>query len=179
VTITTEPAAGSSAIDGTDYVSGSTTLTFNKGQACVSGTPMLPLTEDETANEANETVQVTLSNPSKGWTLGTPETAAFTIQEEGTPMAPLSNVGASASGTTITLSWTDSNIDAVDHYHILRSTTQGSGFTEIATVPGSTTNPFFSYADPNLASNTTYYYEIYAESDGLTGPIATTSATTG
>ncbi len=72
------------------------------------------------------------------------------------PTAPNSLV-AVASGTSISLSWTAStdNVGVVG-YQILRSTTNGSGYSQITT---SNTN---SYTNNGLNVGTTYYYVIKA-----------------
>jgi hypothetical protein len=67
---------GITATSGDDYTDVNGTLTFNPGQ--ISQTFDVPIIDDNLANEADEQVQLTLSNPSNA-TLGTPNPAILTI----------------------------------------------------------------------------------------------------
>jgi hypothetical protein len=72
-----------------------------------------------------------------------------------TPPAAPTGVSASASSqTAINVSW--SAASGATSYKIFRSTTSGSGYTQVGT---STTT---SFADSGLACNTTYYYVVTA-----------------
>jgi hypothetical protein len=62
---------------GSDYTSTSGTLTFNQGET--SKTISIPIVNDGVF-EADETVNITLSSPTGGATLGTPATATLTIK---------------------------------------------------------------------------------------------------
>jgi len=68
--------ANGTAIVGADYTSASGTLSFGSGQTSKTFTvPILP----DTLDEPNETVALTLSNPTGGATLGTPVSSVLTV----------------------------------------------------------------------------------------------------
>jgi glycosidase len=90
------------------------------------------------------------------------------------PSAP-TTLAATASGTTINLTWTDTSSDETS-FVLQRSTTSGSGFADIATIAANTT----SYSDSGLSANTTYYYRIKAvNSAGSSAWSNEANATTG
>ena len=63
----------------TDYTSVSTTITFNNGE--VSKTVNVPITDDPN-DEADETINLTLSSAGGSGQLGTPSTAVLTINDD-------------------------------------------------------------------------------------------------
>jgi fibronectin type 3 domain-containing protein len=85
-----------------------------------------------------------------------------------TPLSAPTALGATVSGSSIVLNWTDEDPSATGYY-VLRSTND-STFTSIGTVNGVSSN---SYTDPTVTSGTTYYYEVEAFD------AATTSAASG
>lgn len=85
-------------------------------------------------------------------------TGIATILPNGDTQAPTipSNLTASSNGSQVNLSWSASTDNtAVSGYQILRSTTNGGPYAQIAT-PNTTT-----YIDNNLSANT-YYYVVRA-----------------
>jgi Zn-dependent metalloprotease len=84
------------ASDGTDYTLSSGTLTWNNGDA-TDKTISVPITDD-TDEESNETVNLTLSNPQGGATLGTPGAAVLTITDNDSTVAPPPAGGGGGGG---------------------------------------------------------------------------------
>src|SRR5437867_5584896 len=76
-----------SATAGLDYQPASGTLTFTNGQTVASFS--VPLLNDSLL-ETNETVNLALTNPTGGATLGSPSTAVLTIVDNDTPMIQFS-----------------------------------------------------------------------------------------
>ncbi len=92
----------------------------------------------------------------------------------GTAPAAPSNLAATAvSSSQIDLTWTDNSADE-DGFKLERST-DGSSFTEIATVGSNTTN----FSDTGLVASTTYHYRVFAyNAYGSSSVSNTASATT-
>ncbi len=76
--------ANGAAIDGQDYMSASGTLTFLVGETSKTFSVIVI---DDTADEPDETVNLTLSNPTGGISLGTPFNAVLTILDDDAPVA--------------------------------------------------------------------------------------------
>ena len=95
--------SGGTATAGLDYTATATTLVFGSGEAFKN--VLIPILPDSDA-EGNETVNLTLSNPGGGATLGTPATAVLTIVDAG-PAARFSSAtysvteGAAATITVV------------------------------------------------------------------------------
>jgi len=79
-------------------------------------------------------------------------------QATATPLAPPAaptNLTATAGNQQVSLSWTAST-GTVTSYHVKRSSTSGSGYTQIAAPTGT------SYTDTTVTNGTTYYYVVTA-----------------
>jgi fibronectin type 3 domain-containing protein len=72
------------------------------------------------------------------------------------PAAPI-GLTAVAGNATVTLDWTDNTEPDRAGYRIYRSTTAGSGYTQIAT-----TTTVSAYTNTGLTNGTTYYYTVSA-----------------
>lgn len=139
-----------------DYTAVNKTIVFPAGRWYYHHTSIdvsIPIVDNSVAN-ADKTFTVSLSRPSGGYQLASPSTATVTIVNDDVPAAP-SGLTANAVGSDeIDLAWT-ANTDYVTGYRVLRSTTPGGPYSQIATP---TTN---SYQDTGLAAGT-YYYVVQA-----------------
>jgi hypothetical protein len=132
-------AADGSAQSGTDYVPTSGTLTFNPGED--SKTFTIPIIDDGLA-DADETVLLSLSNPTGAVTLGAPTTAVLTIlgNQPGTLQFQMVSysVGEAAGTATITVTRSRSAGTATVNY----STADGTAKAGTDYVPTSGTLTF-------------------------------------
>src|SRR5206468_491334 len=87
VMVSVSAVGGGSATPNADFTPTTTTLTFNPGER--NQTFRIPILEDDLA-EGDETVVVTLSNPTNSATLGTPSMAILTIQDNDQPRVQFS-----------------------------------------------------------------------------------------
>jgi urease beta subunit len=126
------------ATAGSDYTAASGTLTFGVGE--ISKTFTVPILDD-TLVEGNETVNLTLSNPTGGAALGNPTTATLTIVDDDVAQPGVLQFSAAAysvnepDGTaTITVTRTGgSNVPVTVHYATSDGTaTAGSDYTAVS-----------------------------------------------
>ncbi len=93
-------------------------------------------------------------------------TACGCLQE---PSAIVPEIAAPAENE-IELGWTDSDLDAVEEYRVLRSRTPGGPYETIAVVPdaspGTADGTAYTYRDLDVSGGTTYVYAVEARDQG-------------
>ncbi|MBB2968565.1 LamG-like jellyroll fold domain-containing protein [Leifsonia aquatica] len=106
---------------------------------------------------------------------GAPSDQATATLGDTTPPSVPSGLSATASGSTVALSWTASTDNVgVTGYTVYRSTTSGfapSAATQIGTTAGA------SYTDSGVANGTYYYVVTATDGTNTSGPSAQASAT--
>lgn len=86
------------------------------------------------------------------------QVASATLQPP-TSVAAASSCRVLPPSPQVVLTWTATTSAFADGYAILRSTTSGSGYSQIATIAGRSTA---TYTDTTPALSTTYYYVVKA-----------------
>jgi plastocyanin len=175
--------AGGTASPGSDFTSTSGTLSWADGNAA-NKTFAIPILND-TADEPNETVQISLDSPTGGATLGSPSAAVLTINDNdgGTPPPPgtapaaPSNLKAGPLSTDeIRLTWKD-NSNNETQFTVERKKLGGT-FSQIGTAPANATQ----FLDDGLDPATYYLYRVRAAnaagSSAFTGETGATTSTT-
>ncbi|MFA5423480.1 MAG: glycoside hydrolase family 30 beta sandwich domain-containing protein, partial [Phycisphaerae bacterium] len=99
------------------------------------------------------TAQDTSSNESGN------STQASASATDTTPPAAPTGLSAVPSDATVTLNWSDSTEGDLEGYNVYRSTTSGSGYTQLNGSLLTTSN----YTDNSVTNGTTYYYVVTAE----------------
>ncbi len=138
--------SATSAISGFTEIATSTTSVYVNTRLAVNSTFYYRVRAQDAAG--NISVYSSVASATTDNSIVVPDTQAPTVP---------SSLSAAASGTQVSLSWTASSDNVgVSGYQILRSTTNGSGYAQIAT---SNTN---SYTNTGLSIGTTYYYVVKA-----------------
>jgi plastocyanin len=122
-------------------------------------------TANDAASEANETVQLRLTDPTGGAALGSPNIATLTIQDDdvtpgGTPAAPADLQGMAHSRTEVMLTWTDRSNNETGF--AVERRTVGGAFQQVATVGANTEMAIVQGLDPS----TFYLFRVRALSSG-------------
>ncbi len=126
--------ANGTATEGSDYTDASQTVSFANGET--SKTVSIPITDDSLI-EGNETVQLSLSGPSTGTTLGSPSTATLTIVDNDRAFAFSSatysvNEGDGTATVTINRAGLTSGADSVQFATANGTATAGSDYTAVS-----------------------------------------------
>ncbi|MGH9362848.1 MAG: Calx-beta domain-containing protein, partial [Thermoanaerobaculia bacterium] len=176
--------ANGSATAGSDYTAKTGTLSWPDNDD--NNKSFTVAITNDTADEANETVQLSLSNPTGGATLGSPSSATLTINDNddsgpgpSAPAAPSNLQAAAISTSEIRLTWTD-NANNETAFLIERRPLGGT-FTPIGTAPANATeftagglpsSTFFDFRirATNAAGNSAYSNVAGASTDATPGP---------
>ncbi|HEX6865479.1 MAG TPA: fibronectin type III domain-containing protein, partial [Thermoanaerobaculia bacterium] len=128
-------------------------------------------TTNDTASEANETIQLTLSAPGGGASLGSPTSAVLTLQDNdgnpgATPAAPTGLQGMAHGTTEIMLTWTDASNNETGFEVEARQV--GGTFETVDSVGANVTTATISGLEPE----TFYLFRVRAQGSGgtVSGP---------
>lgn len=152
--------ADGTATAGVDYTAASGTLSWADGDGA-DKTFSVAITNRHLTGPG-KTVNLALSSPTGGATLGSPASALLTILDNsgpgpGTPpAAPTGLTAASQSTSAIQLSWSEAS-SGVSEFHV-EEQGLGGAFQEVDTVAGDTTTDVVS----GLASSTFYNFRVRA-----------------
>ncbi len=162
-TVRLSTVSGGTASAGTDYTALTNVLvTFARG--ATSANAQVPLLADGVYDEATpETVNLALSSPAKGSTLGSPSTATLTITDTDPPAAPVVTATTGTNDGEVGLSWPA--VPGATDYQIARSGLSGGPYAGPFSTGGA-----ISVTDSGLTPGTTYYYVVYASSTHGTSP---------
>ncbi|HEX9667963.1 MAG TPA: Calx-beta domain-containing protein [Thermoanaerobaculia bacterium] len=158
--------ANGSATAGSDYTAKTGTLSWPDNDDN-NKTFTVAITND-TADEANETVLLSLSNPTGGATLGSPAAATLTINDNddgggGTtaPAAPSNLKARGVSTTAIDLTWKD-NANNETQVLIERRPLQGGTFVQVGTAAANAT----AFTAGGLTPEAAYEFRVRAANSG-------------
>ncbi|RLC60419.1 MAG: hypothetical protein DRI01_10200 [Chloroflexi bacterium] len=169
LTVTVDYATSdNTALAGSDYLTASGVLTFTPGVASQTFTVSIL---DDTLEESDETITLTLSNPTNG-TLRIPESATLTILDDDNyiylPLV-MRNAGPPSSPPVLD---DISNPDGMYNYTVSWSAVNGAtSYTLEEDDNGAFSSPDIAYSGPNTSMSVyvrdvgTYYYHVKAVND--------------
>jgi trimeric autotransporter adhesin len=123
----TVASSDGSATAGHDYSATSTSVTFAAGDATVQSVT-IPIADDGAA-EADETLSVTLSEPTGGASLGANGAATLTILDDDPPAAPVLSSVVAPSMKVLGFEWP--SVPGATHYRLLQDPDGRSGFSQV------------------------------------------------
>jgi hypothetical protein len=147
---------------GSDYTATSGLLLFGTNET--SKTFTIPILND-TASEGNESINVTLLNPSLSFTLGTPSSATITIVDNDGVPTPTANIATGITSNNFTANWSSS--PGAIGYRLDVST--NSSFTNfVSGYQNLDVGNAFSRSVTGLIASTTYFYRVRAYNSTFT-----------
>lgn len=161
-------AAAGSATAGSDFTAASGTLSWADGDDA-NKTFQVTIVND-TANESNETINLTLSNATGAALDNARRTAVLTITDNdsggggGVPAAPTNLKSDAQSTTEVVLTWTDTSNNETG-FRIERRTLTGN-YQEIGTAGANTT----TFVAGGLSSGTFYIFRVRAQNSSGNSP---------
>jgi plastocyanin len=170
-------------VAGKNYTAASGTLNWGAGDAAAK-TFTVPALDDGIA-DGNHTVNLTLSSPQGGASLGTPSAAVLTVTNTdggsgGPPTAPANLTAASAGTTSIQLSWTKTSNNETG-FRVQSKVLDGSPFQDLLPlVPAGSTELTVTGLQPatgygfhvraeNASGDSAYTAEADAATDAVPG----------
>ncbi len=151
-------------------------ISYNIKRSTTSGSGYTQVGESETASYTDSGLTngttyfyVVEAVNSAGTSLASAQASATPIAPVQAPAAP-TGLTATAGNMQVALAWT--TVNGATGYNIKRSTTSGSGYTQVGT---STTA---SYTDSGLTNGTTYYYVVEAVNSAGTSPASAEASAT-
>jgi Leucine-rich repeat (LRR) protein len=143
-----------------DYTQTTGTLNWADGE---TNNKTFPITiANDTVTEEDETINITLTNATGGATIGEPNTAVLTIEDDEPTLITLAYFTATAFNNGITLEWqTELEIDNAG-FHIWQSETKDGEYTRITNnmIPAQGSDYQYNYLDENVKDNIVYYYKL-------------------
>jgi plastocyanin len=163
--------ANGSATAGSDYTAKTGTLSWPDNDDN-NKTFTVAITND-TADEANETVSLSLSSPTGGATLGSPSSATLTINDNddggpgpgpSAPAAPSNLKASPIDADSILLTWKDnaSGANNETQFQVERRPLQGGAFVQIGTAPANATE----FTAGGLTPASGYEFRVRATNSG-------------
>jgi sugar lactone lactonase YvrE len=166
--VVTVQTTGGTATAGTDYTETTSAVTFSRQSS--EGSVCVPIRIDGVAGESDETVTLTVSTSSRGWTVGTNATTTLTIHEMavpvGTPTDLTAEVRSGSFDPYVHLTWTDDPVEHCawsDGFQIRSATTSGGPYGYLAS-----TNSVTLDVTPPPAVDT-YYVAYCINAEGVPG----------
>ncbi len=187
ITYTTAPTTLTATSAGTSQVNlswslspGSVAITYSVFRSTTSGGPYTALTTGACATAvASPTVSCQDTSAQPGFkyyyvvqasTIAGASANSVPSSATTATTSPTNLSGVAGSTTSVTLTWSASPGNSIITYTVLRSSTNGSGYSAITlgTCNTGITSPTVTCTDTNASAGNIYYYVVYASNSGGT-----------